>query len=153
MAPAAACLISQWLECCSHQIEFNLQLYESRPMISNLIVSTLLLSHVASAQIVTDDSAINTRDRNAQALTADQQGMSSNDTKITADIRKEIMKINSLSVYAQNIKIITVNGLVTLRGPVRSTDEQMKILEVARRVAGSARVTNQIEIAPEKTKN
>lgn len=121
-------------------------------MISHVIVSTLLLSHMASAQIITDDSEINTRDRNAQALTADQQGMSSNDTKITANIRKEIMKIDKLSIYGQNIKVITVKGLVTLKGPVRSTDEQMKILEVARKVAGSNRVTNQIEIAPEKTK-
>lgn len=118
-------------------------------MISNLIISTLLLSHIASAQIVTDDSKINTRDRNAQALTADQQGMSSNDTKITANIRKEIMKIDKLSVYGQNVKIITIKGLVTLKGPVRSTDERVKILEAAKKVAGSNRVTNQIEIAPE----
>lgn len=120
-------------------------------MISNMIVSTLLFSQIASAQILTDDTEINTRDRNAQALTADQQGMSSNDTKITANIRKEIMKIDKLSVYGQNVKIITVDGLVTLRGPVRSTDEQKKIVEAARRVAGSSRVTNQIEIASEKT--
>ena len=118
-------------------------------MISNLIVSTLLITHVSSAQIVTDDSLINTRDRDSQALTAEQRGLNSNDAKLTANIRQEIMKIDKLSVYGKNIKIITVDGAVTLRGPVRSEDEQMKVIEAAGKVAGYARVTNQIEIVPE----
>jgi hyperosmotically inducible protein len=51
-------------------------------------------------------------------------------------------------VYAHNIKIITQDGKVTLRGPVRSEDEKASIEAKAVAVAGAGNVTNQLEVAP-----
>ena len=61
------------------------------------------------------------------------------------------MKEKNFSTYAQNIKIITVNGKVTLKGPVRSKSEQDSILKHARSVAGASNVVDEIAIAPKKT--
>jgi osmotically-inducible protein OsmY len=59
------------------------------------------------------------------------------------------MKEKNLSSYAQNVKIITVNGKVTLKGPVRSEQEQMSILKYANRAAGAANVTNEMSVVAE----
>lgn len=82
--------------------------------------------------------------------TADQQKMNPADRAITQKIRKAIHEDATLSTYAQNVKIITQDGKVTLRGPVRSEDEKSSIEAKAVAVAGQANVTNQLEIAPQK---
>lgn len=82
--------------------------------------------------------------------TADQQKMNPADRAITQKIRKAIHGDQSLSTYAHNIKIITQDGKVTLRGPVRSEDEKNNIQIKAVAVAGEENVTNQLEIAPSK---
>ena len=82
--------------------------------------------------------------------TADQQKMNPADRAITQKIRKAVHDDNSLSTYAHNIKIITQDGKVTLRGPVRSEDEKSSLQAKAVLVAGEANVTNQLEIAPSK---
>jgi len=76
--------------------------------------------------------------------------MNSSDRAITQKIRKVIEEDKSLSTYAHNIKIITQDGKVTLRGPVRSEDEKNNIQAKAVAVAGEGNVTNQLEIAPSK---
>src|ERR1700676_2664049 len=82
--------------------------------------------------------------------TAHQQKMNPADRTITQKIRKAIHEDSTLSMYAHNIKIITQDGKVTLRGPVRSEDEKTNIEAKAVAVAGAANVTDQLEIAPPK---
>lgn len=82
--------------------------------------------------------------------TADQQKMNPADRAITQKIRKAIHEDTTLSTYAHNIKIITQDGKVTLRGPVRSDDEKTNIEAKAIAVAGQGNVTDQLEIAPPK---
>jgi hypothetical protein len=82
--------------------------------------------------------------------TADQQKMNPADRTITQKIRKAIHEDTTLSTYAHNVKIITQDGKVTLRGPVRSEEEKSNIEAKAVAVAGPGNVTNQIEIAPPK---
>jgi hyperosmotically inducible periplasmic protein len=95
-----------------------------------------------------DNSRVNTRDRSSAALTPMDQGGSETDRKITQQIRQDLMKDGSLSFTAKNVKIITVNGRVTLRGPVKSEAERSSIEAAARRAAGSgAQVDSQLEIS------
>lgn len=93
----------------------------------------------------------NTAHNQKHNTTADQQGNSQADLDITANIRKSLMGDKSLSSYAHNVKIITNNGMVTLRGPVRSQAEMQTVLAKATEVAGSAdKVTNRITVKADK---
>jgi hyperosmotically inducible periplasmic protein len=82
--------------------------------------------------------------------TADQQKMNPADRALTQKIRKAIHEDTTLSTYAHNIKIISQDGKVTLRGPVRSEDEKNNIEAKAIAVAGQGNVIDQLEIAPSK---
>jgi hyperosmotically inducible periplasmic protein len=82
--------------------------------------------------------------------TADQQKMNPADRAITQKIRKAVHDDTSLSTYAHNVKIVTQDGKVTLRGPVRSEEEKNNLQAKAVTVAGQENVTNQLEIAPSK---
>lgn len=82
--------------------------------------------------------------------TADQQKMNPADRALTQKIRKAIHEDSTLSTYAHNIKIISQDGKVTLRGPVRSEEEKNNIEAKAVAVAGQGNVTDQLEIAPPK---
>ena len=82
--------------------------------------------------------------------TADDQKMNASDREITQKIRKSIHQDNSLSTYAHNIKIISQDGKVTLRGPVRSEDDKKNLQAKAVAVAGEGNVTNLLEITPSK---
>ena len=113
-----------------------------------LVFTVAAFGDLSQAQTSADNSKINSRDSSANELTADQQKSNTSDTKITAQIRRDIMKEANLSTYAQNIKIITVDGKVTLKGPVRTMMEENIILEHARSVAGVANVIDEIAIVP-----
>ena len=91
-----------------------------------------------------------TNKRDSAQPTADQQKGNKTDLEITRDIRRAITKDKNLSSYAKNIKIITQNGNVTLRGPVRSEEEKRAIETKANEVAGATRVKNELEIARKK---
>lgn len=94
-----------------------------------------------------DNTARNERDRSpTNSVTPIDQGMSSEDTRITSDIRKAVMDDSALSTNAKNCKIITNKGVVTLRGPVTSDAERTSIAEKARAVAGVVRVDNELEV-------
>ena len=67
--------------------------------------------------------------------------------RVTQEIRRAVVADDSLSTNAHNVKIITVGGVVTLRGPVNSPDERSRIQEKAQQVAGVKRVDNQLEVA------
>jgi hyperosmotically inducible periplasmic protein len=86
-------------------------------------------------------------------LTPLNQGTSPEDVDTTRQIRQQIMAINGLSVDAQNVKIITINGRVTLRGPVNSEDEKRQIADIAARVAPPANVDNQLQVKDAATTN
>ena len=59
------------------------------------------------------------------------------------------MADKTLSTYAHNVKIISQNGIVTLKGPVRSDDEVRSIMAKAVEVAGgSDKVVNQMSVKP-----
>jgi hyperosmotically inducible protein len=98
-----------------------------------------------------DNTKMNKGDATSDATTADQQKMNAGDRAITQKIRAEIMKDKSLSTYAHNVKIITQDGKVTLKGPVRTSDEKATIEAKAAAIAGSDNVTSQIQIAPPKS--
>ena len=75
------------------------------------------------------------------------------DREITQQIRQAVVDDKSLSTYAHNVKIITVDGLVTLKGPVRSGDEKRIIEEKAGQIVGKDKIKSEIEIAPKKQDN
>ena len=94
-----------------------------------------------------DNTAVNKGDGSRGAITADQQKMNAADRKMTAKIRRSIMADKSLSTYAHNVKIISQDGTVTLKGPVRSDEEVQSILSRAADVTGSAdKVINQMSV-------
>jgi hyperosmotically inducible protein len=95
-----------------------------------------------------DNTKVNERDRSQTEPTADQQKDNRSDQDITQQIRQSIMKDKSLSTYAHNVKIITQNGQVTLKGPVRSEDEKKTVEAKATEVAGENKVTSQLDIKP-----
>jgi hyperosmotically inducible periplasmic protein len=93
-----------------------------------------------------DNTARNVRDRNSSTLTPLDQGNSKADVDTTAQIRKEIIAGKNMSVNARNVKIITIDGRVTLRGPVNTAEEKRLIGEIADRIARSENVDNQLEV-------
>ena len=96
-----------------------------------------------------DNTSVNKRDRNPGEATADQQKMNAADRALTAKIRKSVVADKSLSTYAHNVKIISQNGTVTLKGPVHSDDEVTSIMAKASEVAGSPdKVVNQMSVKP-----
>ncbi|MFN2378336.1 MAG: BON domain-containing protein [Candidatus Binatia bacterium] len=102
---------------------------------------------VAADRVPADNSARNERDRADTALTSGDQSSARADVAITREVRKAVVADPDLSVNAQNVKIITVGGVVTLRGPVRSAMEKASVAAMAQKVAGVTQVDNQIEIA------
>ena len=92
-----------------------------------------------------DNSSVNVRDRDSTAKTPLDQNENQKDISITADIRKRVVD-TKMSTNAQNVKIITQNGMVTLRGPVKSADEKKRVEDFARTVAGADKVDSQLEI-------
>ncbi len=97
-----------------------------------------------------DNTAKNERDRDNKTLTPTDQSETPEDRKLTQAIRQAVMKDSSLTLTAKNIKIITAQGKVTLRGPVNSAEEKTKINELATTAAGQAPVDNQLEIKAAK---
>lgn len=93
-----------------------------------------------------DNTGRNERSRQAGKLEATDQSNQEADVDLTAKIRRAITDDSSLSTNARNIKIITVGGKVTLRGPVDSEAERQKVEQIAKQAAGSATVTNEIEV-------
>ncbi len=92
-----------------------------------------------------DNTGRNVRDRAENALTPGDQSESAPDIELTQAIRKGITSNDAMSVLAQNVKVITQNGTVTLRGPVESEQERATI-EALAKTAGATRIDNQLEI-------
>jgi hyperosmotically inducible periplasmic protein len=93
-----------------------------------------------------DNTATNERDRSGETKTSGDQSNSSADLKITQAVRQALMKEDDLSMTAKNIKIITADGHVTLRGPVKTAQEKAKIGQLARSAAGGAKIDDELEV-------
>ena len=93
-----------------------------------------------------DNTGINKVDRDPNTVTPPDQKENAADVKITADIRRAVMDDNSLSTNAHNVKIVTSNGMVTLRGVVDSAGEKDSVGTKAKSVPGVSSVDNQLEI-------
>jgi osmotically-inducible protein OsmY len=93
-----------------------------------------------------DNTKMNQRDRNSNEATADQQGMNPSDRETTKQIRQAIEKDKSISTYGHNVKVVTQNGMVTLKGPVRSEEEKKAIEAKAAEIAGPDKVNNEIDV-------
>lgn len=94
-----------------------------------------------------DNTAVNQRDREATTKTPIDQNENQADIDVTANIRKRVVD-TKMSVNAQNVKIITQDGTVTLRGPVNSEDEKKQVEDIAQDVAGADKVVSQLEVQP-----
>jgi len=93
-----------------------------------------------------ENTGINQRDRSGDTKTSGDQSNTTQDIKVAAAIRRALVADNSLSTTASNIKIITANGTVTLRGPVKTPDEKRKVAQIAHQQAGSMKIDNQLEV-------
>lgn len=101
---------------------------------------------VSQTVVQPDNSGRNERDRSQQNKTATDQSESEADRRITQSIRQAIVADDALSTNGKNVKIITVDGTVTLRGPVKSDQEKSAIAAKAQQIAGVKNVDNQLEI-------
>jgi hypothetical protein len=101
---------------------------------------------VGSEPVDRTNTGVNVRDRGGAAKTPIDQNENKGDVQITADIRQRVVD-TKMSVNAQNVKIITQNGKVTLRGPVATADEKQRIEEIAVAVAGADNVDSQLEVS------
>ncbi len=99
-------------------------------------------------QAPADNTKVNKRDRAKSAVTADQQKENKSDREISASIRKALMDSKDLSTYAHNVKVVTRNGMVTLKGPVRSEDEKKAVEAKAIEIAGAGKVQNMLSVKP-----
>jgi hypothetical protein len=118
---------------------------------SLVFCGSLMAVPIPQYQNNSQTSPDNTKKNKDQAgPSADQQKMNPSGRAVTQKIRKSIHDDTSLSTYAHNIKIISQDGKVTLRGPVRSEDEQNNLQAKTAEVVGKDNVTNQLEIAPSK---
>ena len=93
-----------------------------------------------------DNTSINERDRSSETQTSGDQSNSSADLKITQAVRQALVKDSELSTTAKNIKVITTNGHVTLRGPVKTAQEKAKIDQLAKSAAGGVQIDNQLDV-------
>ncbi len=115
-----------------------------------LSLALLGLASVTMAQnpppVAPDNSGVNVRDRNPETMTAGQQSNAKGDVELTRRIRRAVVKDNSLSMMAHNVKIISANGSVILRGPVKTEEEKANIARKAQAIAGADKVDNQLEV-------
>src|SRR5690349_13657364 len=100
-----------------------------------------------SPTVAADNSGKNVRDRDDAMKTSGDQSESEADRTISQNIRQAINADDSLSTNGKNVKIITAEGVVTLRGPVKNETEKTNIVAKAQQIAGVKSVENQLEIA------
>lgn len=93
-----------------------------------------------------DNTDLNDRDKSGNTLTPQKQTNSESDLKVLAGVRSAIVDDENLSTSAHNIKVMVVNGAVTLRGPVKTTNEKTRIEELARKVVGVVSIDNRLDI-------
>lgn len=118
-----------------------------------LLIAGFTALTIFGQQPAPDNTKANERDKDRGNVTADQQESGKGDTKILAEIRRGVVNDKTLSTYAHNVKIVVQNGSVVLRGPVRTQAEKETVGRIAGTFVGAGRVTNSLEIAPDKDKD
>ena len=98
------------------------------------------------AQSAPDNTGRNVRDRGGAALTPGDQSETEADEP-DPSIWQAVVADDALSTTAKNVKIITVNGVVTLRGPVKTIEEKRTVKATAQQIAGADKVDSQLEIS------
>jgi hyperosmotically inducible periplasmic protein len=119
-----------------------------RTLLALTYLSAFALAALAAddKKVNPDNTAKNERDRSGETQTSGDQSNSSADLKTTQAIRQALMKDSELSATAKNIKVITANGHVTLRGPVKTAQEKAKIDHLAKSASGGAQIEDQLEV-------
>ena len=129
--------------------EFNSTESKSR-VVSNwrlaAILAVALLTSLALGQTAPD----NTKKNQSGGATAERQGNSKSDLELTQNIRKSLMADKTLSTSAHNVKVITNNGAVILKGPVATADEKASVEAKAKEIAGADNVKSRIEVMAPK---
>lgn len=113
------------------------------------VMSTLTLginAHAATPNPNADNTAVNERDTSSRALTPLDQSNTQADTDIVAKIRSQLTDDKSLSVNAQNLKVIVRSGVVTLRGPVANVAEKKRVETIVAGVAGVRSTQSEIDV-------
>ncbi|MGZ8218106.1 BON domain-containing protein [Methylomagnum sp.] len=113
------------------------------PTVGNIRAEPAIPPLAANSEL--ENTERNTRDSDDATLTPEDQKETKADVKITTAIRQTIVKNKSLSLDAHNAKIITRNGVVTLRGPVKNDAEKNKLQSIAQKTRGVKQVDNQLE--------
>jgi osmotically-inducible protein OsmY len=138
----------------AHSKKFNLKEFNMQKRLClftvTLITGLMLTSFSVYAAPATVNSPLENTERNVRdsgnaTLTPEDQKESRGDRKITAAIRKAVVKNKSLSLDAHNAKIITLDSVVTLRGPVENSAEKIKLQTIAEKIKGVKQVDNQLE--------
>jgi hyperosmotically inducible periplasmic protein len=131
----------------------HLQTQTKRKQMKRTLLALTCLSAFSLAALAADDKKVdpdntakNERDRSGETKTSGDQSNSSADLKTTQAIRQVLMKDSELSATAKNIKVITTNGRVTLRGPVKTAQEKAKIDQLAKSAAGGVQIEDQLEV-------
>jgi hyperosmotically inducible protein len=112
------------------------------------IISVGCCAGIASAQTAPDNSKVNKGDQAPTAVTAERQKETKADRELAQKIRQAVVNDKALSTYAHNVKIIVQNGVVTLKGPVRTEAEKSSVEAKAAEIAGAGSVHSEITIAP-----
>lgn len=124
-------------------------------VICSLVINGAVLVMLQSAGAQSVPSADNTKsnqtDASNQTVTADDQKETEADRDLVQRIRKSLMADKDLSTYAHNVKVVSINGQVTLNGVVRGADEKSKVASLAQEVAGKQNVVNDLKVAPPKS--
>jgi hyperosmotically inducible periplasmic protein len=123
----------------------------SRPLqiavlaLATLLVPNLLMVRPAVAQDQSTQPDNSAQNKN-QATTAEDQPNAQDDRMTTAKVRKAIIADKDLSTYAHNVKIVTRNGTVTLKGPVKSDDEKQKVTTDAASVVSQDKIVDHLTV-------
>ena len=104
------------------------------------------VAYGAMGQPISMQAPDNSNQNKSHSETADSQSNSKMDRHTTAKIRKAIVDEKDLSTYAHNVKIITVNGEVTLKGPVQTDEEKQKVASIASSVVSADKVVNDLTV-------
>jgi osmotically-inducible protein OsmY len=110
------------------------------------IFATVVAAGLFTVPCLAQTQPDNTAQNKDNAVTAQDQSHAKSDRAITRKVRKAIVSDKSLSSYAHNVKVITVNGAVTLKGPVRSDEEKQKVQADAASAVSADAITNELTV-------
>jgi hyperosmotically inducible periplasmic protein len=94
----------------------------------------------------TAQSADNTGANKQNNTTADQQKNDPADRELAQKIRQSINSDKSISTDGHNVKVIVRDGMVTLKGPVKSEEEKRNIDGKAADLAGADKVSDKLTV-------